>query len=197
LRNFAKLYPQHAYIRIPELNLACAMAPRKDHSELVEYLGFSLPSVTFSLTVGEMLDELLSRSVTSECSSVKPSTVATLTDAVMENPRYSGSVHYNQFHFMLKARIARVSGNTDETLEYLGRAIELLPSDDLNMMTVTTMVEAGRFDEARSFIEESRKRLPRQPLRRYNSKRYLDDLLTYVNEAGQLARKNSSPSTGE
>jgi tetratricopeptide (TPR) repeat protein len=197
LRNFAKIYPQHAYIRIPELNLACAMAPRKDHSGLVEYLGSSLPSVTFSLTVGEMLDELLSRSVTSECRSVQPSTVATLTDAVMENPRYSGSVHYNQFHFMLKARIARVSGNTDETLEYLGRAIEVLPSDDLNMMTVTTLVEAGRFDEARSFIEKARKRLPRQPLRRYNSKRYLDVLLTYVNEAGKLASKNTSPSTGE
>ena len=77
------------------------------------------------------------------------------------------------------------------------RAIDVLPSDDLNMMTVTTLVEAGRFDEARSFIEKARKRLPRQPLRRYNSKRYLDVLLTYVNEAGKLASKNTSPSTGE
>ena len=197
LRNFAKRYPQHAYIRIPELNLACATAPAKDHSGLVEYLGSALPLVTFSLTTGEMLDELLTRSVTSECRSVQPATVAALADAVMENPRYSGSVHYNQFHLMLRARIARIAGNTADTLEYLRRAVDLLPSDDLNMMTVTTLVEAGRFHEARGFIEEARKRLPRHPLKRFNSNRYLDDLLTYVNEAGRLAREDSTPNTGD
>jgi len=197
LRGFAERYPQHAYIRIPELNLACAIAPREDHTGLVEYLDSGLRSVTFSMTTGEMLDELLTRSVTNNCRSVQPATVAALADAVMENPRYSASIHYNQFHLMLMARIARVSGNTDGTLEYLGRAIDLLPSDDLNMMTVTTLVEGGRFDEARSFIEEAEKRLSHQPLRRYNSKRYLDELLTYVNEAGKLAGRSSPPSAGD
>ncbi len=197
LSNFAGRYPQYAYIRIPELNLACAVAPEDDHSGLVEYLDSGLPSVSFSLTTGEMLDELLNRSVSSECRSVQPTTVAALADAVMENPLYSGSVHYNQFHHMLMARIARVSGSTDATLEHLGRAIDLLPSDDLNMMTVTTLVDAGRFDEARSFIEEAEKHLPHQPLRRYISKRYLDDLLGYVNEAGRLAGKTSTRSTGD
>jgi len=197
LRIFAERYPKHAYIRIPELNLACAMAPRADHSGLVEYLDSGLPSVTFSMTTGKMLDELLTRSVTSECRSVHPATVAALADAVMKNPRYSASLHYNRFHLMLMARIARVSGNTDDTLEYLDRAIALLPSDDLNMMTVTALVEAGRFEEARSFIEKAEKRLSYQPFKRYNSKRYLDELLTYVNEAGKRAGRYSPPSNGD
>ena len=197
LRTFAERYPQHAYIRIPELNLTCAMAPREDHSGLIEYLDSRLPSVTFSLTTGQMLDQLLTASATNECRSVQPATVAALADAVMENPRYSGSAHYNQFHLILMARIARISGDTNATLEYLGRAIDLLPSDDLNMMTVTTLVEAERFDEARDFIEGAQHSLPFRPLKRYSTLQNLEEMLTYVNEVEKLAGNNSPSGTGD
>jgi tetratricopeptide (TPR) repeat protein len=196
LRRFAAQNPEHAYIRIPELNLACTMAPEGNHSELVRYLEASLPSVAFSLTTGEMLDELLTASVASRCRDVQPTAVAALADAVIENPRYSASIRYNQFHLMLLARIARGSGNTDATLEYLERAIELAPSNDLHMMTVTTLVDAERFDEAREFIERAAQDLSFQPLKRYNGKKNLDDLLTYVNEAQRLAGNLTGPDNG-
>ena len=163
------------------------MAPRENHSELVEYLETHLPSVAFSLTTGEMLDELLTTSVDGQCRHVRPATVAALADAVMENPRYSASIRYNQFHLMLLARIGRVSGDTEATLEYLGRAMELAPSDDLHMMTVMTLVDAGRFEEARELIERAEQDLSLQPLKRYNSKSNLADLMKYVNEAQRLA----------
>lgn len=197
LRRFARQNPEHAYIRIPELNLACTMAPQGNHTELVGYLETSLPSVAFSLTTGEMLDELLTASVASRCRDVQPSTVAGLADAVMENPRYSASIRYNQFHLMLLARIARGSGNTDATLEYLERAMELAPSDDLHMMTVTTLVDAGRFEEAREFIHRAEQGLSIQPLKRYNSKNNLDNLMTYVNEAQRLAGNLAGSNDGD
>jgi hypothetical protein len=95
------------------------------------------------------------------------------------------------------ARVARASGNTAATLDHLARAIEIGPSDDLNMMTVTTLVEVGRFDEARIFIDQAESGLSHRPLKRYNSKKYLEGLLTYVNEAERLAGNNTGPTTGD
>ena len=183
LREFAESSPQHAYIRIPELNLACVMAPELNYSDLVDDLETRLPGADFSLTVGEMLDQLLTTALDERCDSVRPDTVAALASAIMQNPRYSGSSRYRQYHHMLMARIARAGGDSAATLDHLETAIDIQPGDDLNMMTVMTLVEANRFDAARSFIEEARQRLSPQPLRRYNSSRHLDDLLRYVNEA--------------
>lgn len=197
LRGFAGRNPDHAYIRIPELNLYCMMAPREDHSDLVEYLESSLPSAAFSFTVGDMLDQLLTSSIGTQCDSVRPTTVADLAAALMENPRYNMSIRYNRFHHMLMARIARTSGDTEETLDHLARAVDIGPSDDLNMMTVTTLVEARRFDEARSFIDDARDSLSPRPLRRYNSLRNLDELLLYVNEAEKLYENRVAPDTGD
>ena len=197
LRDFAGRAPHHAYIRIPELNLACRLAPRQDHSGLVTTLETGLPSVAFSLTTGEMLDQLLTTSVSNQCDSVHPDTIAALATAVMKNPKYSGSAYYTRFHHMLMARIARNSGDTEATLEHLARAIEIDPSDDLNLMTVTTLVEVGRFDEARAFIEQAGRSLSHRPLKRYNSKKYLEGLLRYVNEAERLAGTSIGPVTGE
>lgn len=197
LRRFAEAAPQFAYIRIPELNLACIMNPRQDYTELVEYLEAGLPSAAFSLTTGEMLDQLLTTSITNQCDSVPPDAVAGLASAVMDNPKYNGSSRYVQFHHMLMARIARSSGDTAATLEHLARAVDIAPGDDLNMMTVTTLVEAGRFGQARAFIEQARSNMPRQPLRRYNSARNLEELLLYVNEAEKLEENNVSQDYGE
>jgi hypothetical protein len=197
LQDFAARNTQYAFIRIPELNLNCAVAPHGDHSELVKYLESALPFVAFSLTTGEMLDQLLSTSVSRECKSVSPNVVAKLADAVMENPRYNGNVRYLQFHHTLLARSAKVSGDTDATLDHLARAIDAMPSDDLNMMVVTTLAAADRFGEARQFIEDATGRLSHRPLRRYKSKRNLAELMIYVDESEKLAGDRHESSNGD
>lgn len=197
LRDFAGSAPQHAYIRIPELNLACMTATGLDHSELVDDLEARLPGVEFSLTVGEMLDQLVTTALDDRCDWVKPGTVVSLASALMNNPRYSGSSRYRQFHHMLMARIARAGGDRAATLDHLASAIEIQPGDDLNMMTVMTLVEANRFEAARSFIEQARQRLSPQPLRRYNSSRYLDDLLRYVDAAELQQQSRDAAGNGD
>lgn len=187
LREFANQNPEYSYIRIPELNLACSLRPGDNHTALLGYLKSQLPSVAFSYTIGEMLDQLLTTAVATDCESLSPATVGDLAAAVMKNPRYRAAVHYNQVHHVLLARIARVSGDNDKTLEHLARAKEIGPSDLLDMMTVTTLVAAERFEEARRFIEDAADDLPRMPLKRYNSKRNLDELKTYVDETEKLA----------
>jgi hypothetical protein len=186
LRAFASQNPEHAYIRIPELNLACSLRPEDSHTALLDYLRSQLPSIAFSYTTGEMLDQLLTTAVAKDCESVSPATVEDLAAAVMENPRYRANVNYNRFHHILLARIAKVSGDNDKTLEHLARAIEIGPSDRLDMMTVTTLVAAERFDEARRFIDDAADDLPRMPLRRYSSKKNLDELKTYVDETEKM-----------
>jgi hypothetical protein len=197
LREFTSRHPEHAYVRIPELNLACMLRPHDDHAALVNELKPALTSITHMPRTGEMLDQLLSTVVASRCDSIGPGTVANLAAAVMRNPRYNQDIRYNQFHAMLMARIAKVSGHVDQTLEHLYRAIAFKPSDDLNMMTVTTLVAAERFQEARLFIDDAADNLPHMPLKRYNSKRILDELLIYVNESARLAETPSGSEIGD
>jgi len=191
LREFSSQNPEYSYIRIPELNLACSLRPEDNHAALLDYLRSQLPSVAFSYTVGEMLDQLLTTAAANNCESVSPATVGDLAAAVMENPRYRASVHYTQSHHILLARIARVSGDNDKTLEHLARAIEIGPGDRLDMMIVTTLVAAERFEEARRFIDDAADDLPRMPLKRYNSKRNLDELKTYIDESEKLAETSA------
>ena len=197
LQEFAIRNPDHAYVRIPELNLRCEVTPEDDHSKLVEYLEATLPVVTFSHAPGMMLDELLTKAIASGCKSVNPDVVADLAATLMENPKYGEYIRYNQFHHMLMARIARVTGKTEETLAHLARAIELIPTDDLNMMTVTALVDARRFDDARKFIEDADDRLPTRPLKRFNSQKNLDELLVYVNEMEKLVDEQSGLEAGD
>jgi hypothetical protein len=146
---------------------------------------------------GEMLDQLLSASITTECESVNAAVVADLASAVMRNPRYSKNNSYNQFHHMLMARLANMSGDVDRTLKHLYRAIDYRPSDDLSMMVVTTLVAAARFEEARKFMDDAQGDLPRMPLNRYNTKRNLEELRVYVDESEKLAGRSEEQRSGD
>ena len=153
LQEFALRHPEHSYIRIPELTIACMVTPNRNHAALLEQLESDLPTIAFSYTVVTMLDQLLSILGQKNCATVKPSDVAALASAILSSPKFGGNNHYLQFHHMLMARIAKLTGDTTTTLEHLGKAGAYSPGDDLNMMTVTTLVAAHRFDEAREFIE--------------------------------------------
>jgi hypothetical protein len=194
LRNFASQNPGYGYIRIPELNLACSLKPEEDHADLLDYLRSQLPSVAFSFTTGKMLDQLLTTAVANDCKSVSPAMVGDLAAAVKENPRYRASAHYNHFHHVLLARIARVSGDSEKTLEHLARASETWTTDQLDMMIVTTLVAAERFEEARRFIDDAADDLSWMPVKRFNSKKNLDELRTYVDESEKLAESSNRQS---
>ncbi len=188
LQEFADRHPEHSYIRIPELTIACIVTPDRDNSALLQQLESDLSEIAFSYTVVTMLDELLSTVVRENCASVELSDVATLATAILSSPGFKGNDHYLQLHHMLMARTSKLTGDTETTLEHLEKAIDYSPGDDLNMMTVTTLVAANRFNEAREFIEVARGRLPWQPLRRYNSRNKLEQLSKYVNEAERQAQ---------
>ena len=183
-------HPQHAYLRIQELNLLCRIAPDQDHDQVIERLNRRLPTVTFTYTAGTMLSELFSASASTGCASVTPQTVAELADQLRNNPRYSKDNLYNQFHFKLLAGIARYQGNYDATIDYLQKAIAAKPSSELNMMMVTALAGAGDFDAANEFIEDAHKRGPANPVRAIRWRRDLDGLLAYVTELEKSTREN-------
>lgn len=193
LQEFAYRYPEHGYIRIPELTLACTLMPDQDHSDMVEYIEADLRSVAFSYTVGTMLDQLLTTVAAGNCRSAGPAEVISLAEALLSNARYAGNDGHRQLHSILMARLARISGDTEATLEHLAQARDFMHGDDLNMMTVTTLVEASRFEEAREHIDTSLEQLPWQPLRRLNSRRKLSELGNYVDEVERLARTGDEP----
>ena len=193
LEEFASQYPEHTYIRIPALSLACISRPDRDSSATVELLEAELPSAAFSYSSLIMLDQLLVTIVKEDCANVGTDDVAAVASALLSNPRYGGNTQYRQLHHMLMARMADMAGETDVTLEHLNQAAGYGPSDDVNMMLVTTLIAAHRFDEAREYIESALEQLPWPPLRRHNSRKNLEQLNDYANELERLVLSGNEP----
>ena len=193
LQEFAIRYPQHTYIRIPELTLACTVMPDQDHSAIVERVNTDLRSVAFSFTAGTMLDQLLTTVATGKCSSVGLAEVRSLAEALLSNASYAHSDEHRRLHSILMAKIARLSGDAEATLEHLAQASDFRHGDDVIMMTVTTLVAESRFEEAREHIKSALERLPWQPLRRLNSMIKLGELSNFVIEAEKLAQTGDEP----
>jgi hypothetical protein len=197
LEEFASRNPEHAYTRIPELTFACIGAPDRDNSAKIERLRADLPSVMFSFAALNMLDKLLTAVAQEKCAGVSTEDVTVLAYALLANPRYGSSVDHRRSHHMLMARMAEMAGETEVTLEHLTHAIDYGVTDDLNMMMVTTLLAARRFDEARVYIKSALDRLPWQPLRRYNSRKNLEQLNDYANELERLAQLDNKPRTND
>ncbi|MDX1404896.1 MAG: hypothetical protein R3192_10170, partial [Woeseiaceae bacterium] len=85
---FADANPEHAYMRIVQLNLLCKAAPAADHSELVATLSNELPNAAFSFTSAVMLFELYATVASSQCNGVGIDTVTSLASILRDNPAY-------------------------------------------------------------------------------------------------------------
>lgn len=180
--DFATRNPQHAYLRIQQLNLLCRYAETANHERVLSQLQRELPSVTFTYTAGKMLSQLFDAAVATDCPALSTDTVSKLASLLRNNPRYIGDSVYNQFSEKLQAGIARHQGDQIATLEHLRAAIAYGPTLELNMMMVTTLGGAGNFAAARQYIDDVRVAAPWNPLRAANWHRDLDELSVYIDE---------------
>jgi len=180
--DFATRNPQHAYLRILQLNLLCRFSATADHEQVVAQLHRQLPSVTFTYTAGTMLSQLFDAAVATDCPALKPDTVSALASLLRNNPRYVGDWLYNRFSEKLEAAIARHQDDYEGTLEHLRAAIAYGPTLELNMMMVTTLGGAGNFDAAREYIDDVRVAAPWNPLRAVIWHRDLDELAVFIDE---------------
>ncbi len=188
LSDYVDGHPQHAYLRIQQLNILCRIAGSADHDALVQELHRSLPDAGFTYTAGTMLSELFDASVATDCRSVSPETVKWLATSLRSNALYKGDAQYNQFHYKLLAGIDRYLGDSDAALAHLRTAIDYQPSSELNFMMVTGLVDLGQFAAAREFMDDARAAAPRNPLRAARWNRNLDELSGYVDEVEKYAQ---------
>lgn len=188
LDEFVLAHPEHAYLRIPELNLRCQYLPAEDHAIVINELLRELPGIDFTYTAGTMLNELYATVAGGDCRGVDTDTVIALADSLRSNPRYGRNRLYNQFHFRLLASIERLRGDFEGALANLRRAIEYAPSSELNMMMVTALADAGDFDAAREFVDDALQRGPRHPLQALRWRRDLDGLRIYISELEKQSR---------
>ncbi len=182
LDRFAGQQPRYGYLRIQELNLRCRIMPDADHRVVLQQLERLLPGVNFTFTAGRMLSQLFDSVVATNCRGVDPGTVAALAESLRGNPRYAQHPAYNQFHHKLLAGIARHSGDLEQTISELERAIGYGASSELNMLMVATLGSAGDFDAARTFIDAARSAAPLNPVRSIAWRRDLDILRDYIDE---------------
>lgn len=182
LDQFVAAHPRFGYLRIQELNLRCKIMPDADHGQVLRELEQLLPAVDFTFTAGRMLSQLLDTIVAAECRGVDLNTIATIAERLRGNPRYVQLPAYNRFHHKLLAGIALRSGDLQQTIDQLERAIEFGASSELNMLMVATLGSAGDFDAARRFIDEARSAAPLNPVRAIAWRRDLDNLREYIHE---------------
>lgn len=172
--------PMAGYLLIPALNLSCIAAPHAVHENEVHQLVEVLPNVNFSFSVSNMLSDLYTTVSRIDCEDVDGTAVMRLADAVIRNPRYSANDVYKRLHHQLLARVLRDDARFEQAIFHLGRALELGDGADLNMMIVTTYVDAGDYAAAREHIAAARDRAPLDPLKRFVWQSGLDELQTYV-----------------
>jgi hypothetical protein len=174
--------PQHAYLRIQELNLLCMYFSGADHTVVVEEMRRDLPDVEATYTAGTMLSQLFSTLVSGKCNGIDFGTVIELAQLLRENPRYVRDPNYNQFHYKLMAGISRQQGQMEATVENLKRAIAFGGSSELNMMMVTALAGAGEFDAARAFIATALEQNPANPFQAWVWRGDLEGLRDYTDE---------------
>jgi hypothetical protein len=179
-------HPQHAYLRIQELNLLCRYARDASHAQVVEQLERELPNVDFTYTAGKMLSQLFDGIVVTECPDVNLDTVVALARTLRSNPRYAADPSYSLFHYKLLAGIARYQGDHTATVDNLRKALTYGPSGELNMMMVTALAGDGNFDAAHDFIDDAKNNAPTNPLRAIKWRRDLDGLRAYIDELEKL-----------
>lgn len=194
LRQFGKDRPDAAYVRIQELNLSCIFLPEEDHGAVADAADAQLRSVDFTYTAGSMLSQLITTLSDTECRGVDYDTVRRLAGTLHSNPRYQNDPLYNQIHHQLLARMARLEGDLREAVRHIERAIEYYPMAGLNMMMITTLVEDGRFDAARTHIQDARRVAPWQPMKRQVWLSQLDNLENLVVEV-ESAQSHSPDSS--
>lgn len=189
LRNIVRRQPGAGYVKIQELNLACIDAPGEPHDELVEELSGLLREVDYSSTAATMLSELFGTVRRIECRDVGADTVRALASRLLENPRYRNNRAYQRLHHQLTASILRHEGKYEETLDELRKAMAFGHTSELNMMMITTFLDAGDFDGARRYIDEAHGKAPLNPLARVVWRNDLQELRRY---ADMLEAANAS-----
>jgi hypothetical protein len=185
---FVTAHPEFAYMRIPALNLQCQHAADQDHSQAIEQLKRELPKVDFTYTAATMLFELYTTASASTCKGVNRGTVASLAMTLRDNPRYTNEPLYNQAYQKILAAIARQQGDHDALIDHLHQAITHWSSPDLNVMMVTAMGGAGKFDAARNFIDDAEARGPVHPVKAVMWRRDLESLRAYIRKLEQDVR---------
>jgi hypothetical protein len=183
---FVIAHPQHAYLRLQELNLLCRYAPDASRVQVMEQLDRELPNVDFTYTAGKMLSQLFDGIVVTDCPDVSLERVVALARVLRSNPRYAADPVYNQFHYKLLAGIARYQGDQAATIDNLRKALTYGPSGELNMMMVTALAGNGDFDAAHDFIDDAKDNAPVNPLRAITWHRDLDGLRAYIDELEKL-----------
>lgn len=191
---FAAEHPQFGYLRIQELNLRCLVIPEEDHGQVVSQLHESLPEIEFTYTAGTMLSQLLSTVIAGSCNGVDFDTVEELALLLYDNPRYTHSPGYSQFHYKLLAGVAQRRGSLDAAIGHIESAIEYRPSSELNMMMVTALAGRRDFFRANAFIDEAHESTPLHPFRARVWRSDLENLREYV---AQLEKYSENAGTND
>jgi hypothetical protein len=101
-----------------------------------------------------------------ECPGLDRKDLHALADRLMTNPLYVISGRRRSGLHYLKSELYREERNLDGTLRHLEAAYEAEPDIGAIALIVGTMLSAGLRDEARTFLEQTQKDLPLNPVLR-------------------------------
>jgi hypothetical protein len=187
LNTFLTTHPEYAYLRIPVLQMWCHYSLDQDQGQVVDQLHRELPNVDFMYSAAVMLFELYSTVSRTNCKEVNLETVASLATTLRGNPRYTNEPLYNHAYQKLLAAVARQQGDYDAVVDHLRQAITHMPRANLNHMMVEALLDGGKFDAARAFIDDAETLAPVHPVKAMIWQRDLDGLREFIRQSEQIA----------
>lgn len=191
IRDFTRRNPEHATLRIQELNLMCMTRPDELKAETVDQVRAQLAKSAPAYVPITMLQELFATAIETNCPAVSARAVMQLATELRGNPRYASNGLYNRMHYMLMAKFQQDLGDNVAAINYLRKAHEFgSQSMDLVLMMTTALVYMGDTAGARAYLDTVGDG-PINPVRAARWQRTIAELYDYVDavEAQEAERR--------
>ncbi|KAB2933382.1 MAG: hypothetical protein F9K25_05665 [Candidatus Contendobacter sp.] len=116
-----------------------------------------------------------------QCPGLEPTDLRALADRLMTNPPYvATSRRLGHLHY-IQSELYRDEGDLDGTLRHLHAAYAADPDIGAIALIVGTLLSAGLYDEARTFLEQAQRGLPLNPVLRIEWRKIIGQLWEVVN----------------
>jgi hypothetical protein len=133
-----------------------------------------------------LMDDLVQMLERNACPSVKPEDVLGLIDALLSNPKATGTFQWAGFY--AAARLHAMQGNLDPAMRSLEAADAVIPNMEVLRLAVIWLASAQLYDEALRFIDKSRQDPRWRPWQRLMYAGFLDAWERQVREAAGAHR---------
>ncbi len=180
MSDFVDRNPEYGFYRIYEFEAGCELSPEEIRKADLDVVVDSVAAARFSYVTASMLSNLWSTVSARGCGEVTGTDVINLAEAVYGIDMYANDRFYGSLHNSLLALDSRSRGDLGQAVAGLQEAFELQQSTALAEQLTGTLLDAGRQQEARKFVEQLPGHAPLNPFHAIQWRRLTERLQSRI-----------------